>query len=128
MTRFYGAVGFSITKETRPGIFEETYVERMYKGDVIRNNRRWNQTEYLNDNIEIANDISIISDSFANAHFGVMRYVKWMEQTFEITSAILDVDRHRITLSIGGVFNVQNPLSENENASSGITGEYSGGQ
>lgn len=108
MTRFYGDIGFAITEETRPGIFKEKYVERKYKGDVLKSNRRWNQSEYLNDNLDIMNDISIIADNFANSHFGVMRYVRFMEQTFEITSATIDTERHRITLSLGGVFNVPN--------------------
>lgn len=108
MTRFYGDIGFAITEETRPGIFKEKYIERKYKGDVLKSNRRWNQSEYLNDNLDIMNDISIIADNFANSHFGVMRYVRFMEQTFEITSATIDTERHRITLSLGGVFNVPN--------------------
>ena len=109
MARFYGDIGFAITEETRPGIFKETYVERKYKGDVLKSSRRWNQSEYLNDDLDIMNDISIIADKFANSHFGVMRYVRFMEQTFEITSATVDTERHRITLSLGGVFHV--PIS-----------------
>ena len=106
MARFYGIVGFSTSQEVRPGIHKEVYVERPYKGDVVRRSHRWENTEYLNDNVTISNDISIISDSFANSNFGSMRYVKWMSQTLEITSASVDVERHRITLSLGGVFNV----------------------
>lgn len=123
MTRFYGKIGFSVTKETRPGIFKETYIEKMYKGFVTRNTRRWDQSEYLNDNININNDISIIADGFAISHFGVMRYVKWMNQTFEITSATLDTDVHRITLSIGGVFNVPDKVSDEENGTASSTSE-----
>ena len=125
MARFYGSVGFSVTKETRPGIFEETYIEKKYKGDVVRNTRRWDQTEYLNDDITINNDISIIADGFAISHFGVMRYVRWMHQTFEITSATIDVDTHRITLSIGGVFNVPDEFSGEEDDTSSIFDEDS---
>lgn len=118
MARFYGAIGYEITKETRPGIYEETYIERMYKGDVIRSSRRWNTSEYLNDNLEINNEISVVADGFATAHFGSMRYVKLMGQTFEITSVTIDVERHRLVLSIGGVFNVPKRVSEAENDSS----------
>lgn len=106
MARFYGSVGFALNEEVRPGIFKECYRERPYKGDVIKRNRQWEPTEYLNDALEIRNDISIVADSFAIRHFGVMRYVRWMHQAFEITSATVDVERHRITLSLGGVFNV----------------------
>lgn len=108
MARFYGDIGFAVTEETRPGIFKEVYVEKKYKGEVLKSNRRWNQSEYLNDDLDIMNDISIIADGFANSHFGVMRYVRFMNQTFEITSAVIDTDRHRITLSLGGVFHVPN--------------------
>jgi len=107
MARFHGTVGFAVMEETRPGIYEEIYKERPYKGNVLRRSRQWNQTENLNDDLSINNDISIISDSFAKAHFGVMRYVHWMDQYFEITSATIDVERHRITLTLGGVFNVR---------------------
>lgn len=107
MARFVGKVGFAMTEETRPSIYEEVYRERTYKGDLIRKSRQWSPTEHLNDDIQIANDISIIADSFAIMNLGVMRYVYWMNQYFKISSASIDNDRHRITLSLGGVFNVQ---------------------
>lgn len=106
MARFYGAVGFAISEEVKPGIFQDVYVERYYKGDVTRRSHSWNPSEYINDNLTVTNDISIIADSFANSNFGCMRYVRWMKQVFEITSAQTDLERHRITLSLGGVFNV----------------------
>ena len=107
MARFIGKVGFAIIEETRPSIYEEVYRERTYKGDLVRKTRQWSPSEHLNDNLQINNDISIIADSFAIMNLGVMRYVYWLNQYFEITSASLDNDRHRITLSLGGVFNVQ---------------------
>lgn len=106
MARFSGMVGFAVTEETRPGIYEEIYRERPYKGDVLRKSRQWSQSEYLNDDIVINNEISIVADSFATMNFGVMRYVRWLEQCFEITSASIDTERHRITLTLGGVFHV----------------------
>lgn len=107
MARFYGPIGFAITEETSPGIYEEKYTERYYKGDVLRSNRRWEPSEYLNDNFSVNNDISIVADDFANTNLGTMRYVYWMKQYYEITSATVDTEKHRITLSIGGVFNVE---------------------
>lgn len=106
MAKFSGLIGFETTVEVRPGIYKEYYKERSYRGDVINSNRRWEPSDTLNDNLSITNEISIISDSFAEIHFGVMRYVRWMKQVFEITSASIDVERHRIVLSLGGTFNV----------------------
>lgn len=95
-------------EETRPGIYEEKYVERYYKGDVIRSSRRWDPSEHLNDNLTISNDISIISDDFVNQNLGAMRYLILMNQKYEIVSATIDTDKHRITLSLGSVFNASN--------------------
>lgn len=106
MAKFYGKIGFEMTGEVKPGIYKEFYKERDYKGDVLNSKRSWDPSDSLNDNLNITNDISIISDSFAEIHFGVMRYVRWMSQVFEITSASIDVERHRITISLGGTFNV----------------------
>lgn len=114
MARFIGQVGFAITEETRPSIYEEVYKERTYKGDVVRRSRQWSPSEHLNDNVQITNDISIIADSFAILNLGVMRYVHWLNQDFEINSASLDTERHRITLSLGGVFNGVNRDSDSE--------------
>lgn len=106
MSKFYGKVGFETTVETKPGIYEEIYKERNYKGDVLSHTKRWEPSDSVNDNLTTNNDISIVADSFALANFGVMRYIKWNKQTFEITSASIDVNTHRITLSLGGIFNV----------------------
>lgn len=108
MARFYGQIGFSTIDETKPGIYKESYVERSYKGDVLNKKYRWQETDHLNDDISITNEISIISDKFANTHLGTMRYVRWLDQIFKIESANIDLDRHRITLSLGGIFNVEN--------------------
>ena len=105
MARFSGRVGFAMIEETRPSIYEEVYRERPYKGDVLRKSRQWSSSEHLNDDISISNELSIIADSFAIHNLGVMRYIYWLDQYFSITSASIDTERHRITLSLGGVFN-----------------------
>ena len=105
MARFYGKIGYASTEEVKPGVHKEIYTERSYKGDVLTKRYNWQNSDYLNDDLVINNDISIISDNFATNNFGAMRYVRWMDQLFKITSATVDLDRHRITLSLGGIFN-----------------------
>lgn len=114
MARFSGQVGFAVIEETKPGIFEEVYKERNYKGDVLSKRRSWSPSEHLNDDISISNEISIVSDSFAVMNFGVMRYVRWLKQCFSIESATLDTEKHRITLSLGGVFHVEDRDGDSE--------------
>ena len=40
MAKFYGVIGYAVTEETKPGVWTEKIIERMYYGDLIRNTRR----------------------------------------------------------------------------------------
>ena len=102
MGKFYGKIGYAVTSETMPGVWEETNIEYNYSGDVIRNTRKWQSGENLNDDLVINNTISIISDPFANLNFHAMRYVEWMGAKWKITN--VEVQRPRLILSVGGVY------------------------
>ena len=103
--KYSGKIGYVETIETSPGVWEEVTTERYYKGDVLKNSRRWeNNTGSINDNINITNSLSIISDSYAATHFQFMRYAEWMGAKWKITN--VDVNYPRYTLSLGGVYNV----------------------
>lgn len=103
MAKFYGIIGYSVTEETSPGVWTESITERNYYGDVIRNTRRWQPGEGLNDNLTINNIISIVADPFAYQHFHAIRYIKWMEASWKIDN--IEVQRPRLILTIGGVYN-----------------------
>lgn len=103
MAKFCGVLGFADTQETSPGVWTEKIVEKPYKGDVIRDTRRWVQSDKVNDDISISNSISIIADCYAYQHIFAIRYVKWMGATWKVESA--EVQSPRLVLSIGGVYN-----------------------
>ena len=103
MAKFYGIIGYVVTKETEPGIYEEVVVENAYYGDVLKDSRRLQDRAKVNDDITISNRISIIADPFANNHFHSMRYVEMMGSKWKITD--VEVAFPRLILSIGGVYN-----------------------
>lgn len=103
MAKFYGIIGYAVTKETEPGIYEEVVVENAYYGDVLKDSRRLQERAKVNDDITISNRISIIADPFANNHFHSMRYVEMMGTKWKITD--VEVAFPRLILSIGGVYN-----------------------
>lgn len=103
MNKFYGKIGYAITKETTPGVWVEQIVERSYYGDVIRNIRRLQSSENLNNDINVSNEISIVADAFANQNFHSMRYVEYMGTKWKVSS--IEVKYPRLILSIGGVYN-----------------------
>lgn len=112
MAKFYGPVGYAKTVETTPGVWVEQITERMYFGDLTRNTRKLQNSETLNDDINVANEISIVADLFANENFHAMRYVEFMGAKWKITN--IEVQYPRLILSIGGVYHgAQNPVSGN---------------
>ena len=103
MGKFYGAIGYAVTSETTPGVWEEVITEYNYSGDVIRNTRRWQSGPNLNDDLVINNTISIVSDPFTDLNFHAMRYVKWMGTSWKITN--VEAQRPRLILTVGSVYN-----------------------
>lgn len=106
MAKFYGTIGFAETVETDPGIWEEKIVEHSYYGDVIRNIRNLQTpSDSVNDNINVSNEISIVADPYATQNMYAMRYIVFQGAKWKITS--VTVSYPRLTLTIGGLYNVQ---------------------
>lgn len=103
MAKFFGAIGYAVTEETKPGVWKKQITERMYFGDLTRNTRKLQSTDQLNDNINVANEVSIVADPFANENFYSMKYVEFMGAKWKITS--VEVQYPRLILTVGGVYN-----------------------
>lgn len=103
MAKFYGVIGYVETVETTPGVWEEQITERKYFGELTRNTRRTESSGNLNDNINISNEISIVSDPYANQNFHSMRYVEFMGAKWKISS--VEVKYPRLILTVGGLYN-----------------------
>ena len=103
MSKFYGKVGYVDVIEVAPDVFDEEITERLYSGDVLRMSKSWQNSEHLNDNLQVNIQISIVGDPYAYNHFHTLRYVEWMGTLWKITSA--EPQYPRIILTIGGVYN-----------------------
>lgn len=103
MAKFYGEVGYAISTETSPGVWTDSVIERRYRGDVLQNYRKHSEGESINDNIDVSNRLSIISDPFAMQHFHTIKYVKWMGAVWKVPT--VEVQYPRLILTIGGVYN-----------------------
>ena len=103
MAKFYGNVGYAETSETSPGVHTESIVERSYYGDVIRNTRKLEAGESVNDDVNVSNNLSIVADPYAYQHFFAIRYVQWMGVYWKITN--VEVQYPRLLLTVGGVYN-----------------------
>lgn len=105
MAKFYGSIGYAETVETSQGIWEEVITECTYVGDVIRNTRRLQSSDNLNDDINVSNEISIVADAFANQNFFSIRYAEFMGARWKVSN--VEVKHPRLILTLGGLYNVQ---------------------
>lgn len=103
MAKFCGRIGYTVHRENSLGVFVDDIFERHHRGDVIRQVNRWENGQWLNDDINVSNQFSIIADDYILKHCHMMRYVEWMNARWKITS--IDVKRPRVILTIGGVYN-----------------------
>jgi hypothetical protein len=105
MAKFYGEIGYgeSVETPTGSGIFADEITEYPYYGDVIRNTRRLEAGEGLNDDLSVGNSISIVADEFAVAHIFAIRYIKWAGTLWTVTN--VEVRSPRLILSLGSVYN-----------------------
>lgn len=102
--KFYGKIGFSMLVEEKPDVWKPRIVERSYYGDWLRRNLKTQTSDKVNDDLTIANELSIVADPYANLNYGYMRYAVVNGVKWKITS--VDATQFpRLVLSIGGVYN-----------------------
>jgi hypothetical protein len=103
MAKFHGSIGYGETVETAPGVWQDNIVEHNYFGDVVRNTRRLQEGEYLNNDLSVGNSISVVADAYANEHFFAIRYIKWAGALWTVSD--VEVQSPRLLLRLGGVYN-----------------------
>ena len=109
MAKFYDVVGYadSVETPTDSGIWKDVITEYSYYGDVIRNTRKLDNNEKLNDDITVSNSISILVDQYAVEHFFNIRYVRWVGKLWKVDD--VEVQSPRLILRLGGVYNGPTP-------------------
>ena len=105
MAKWYGKVGYIMQEEVRPGVWGPTPTERIYYGDLLSGMSKWSSSATVNDNLNVANKISIMADPFANQHFSHIKYVEFMGAMWNVTS--VEPQPPRLILTVGGVYNGQ---------------------
>lgn len=103
--RFYGVVGYGDSVETAPGsgVWRDEITEQTFYGDVLRDTRQLIDGIGVNENITVGNRISILADPSAFEDFDKIKYVEWNGKLWTVPD--VEVDRPRLILSIGSVYN-----------------------
>lgn len=105
MAKYCGAIGFAMPEETAPGVWTDQIVEKIYRGEVIRNFMKWQNSENLNDDLNISNELSVVGDPFLCCNCANIKYATYMGVKWKVNS--IDIQYPRLKLSLGGVWNEQ---------------------
>ena len=103
MSKFYGPIGHITQKEISPGVWDDVIEEKLYRGDILQDTRRWQSSEFKNDNLTISNKLSIIADTFTYEHASNIRYVLWNGVRWKVDK--IEIQRPRLILTLGEVYN-----------------------
>lgn len=103
MAKWSGKIGFTTSVEVEPGYWEEQIIEKQYTGDVIMHSVKRQNSDGINQNINISSSISIIANPFANKHCSEMTYITYMGAKWKITD--ISPEFPRLKLTIGDLYN-----------------------
>lgn len=103
MSKYFGKIGFGVTEETRPGVYEQKMTVKEYYGDIVRNSRRLENGGKVNDDLNINMNLSIVADPFAYQNFHQLKYVEYIGAKWKATS--VEPQFPRLIITLGGVYN-----------------------
>jgi len=104
MSKFCGTIGYSVTKELKPGVWADgTIVEKNIIGNLIKNTSKIDDNSKVNQDITINNQISIVADPEVTQNFRFIKYVKFEGIAWAVT--MVEVQYPRLILTLGGEYN-----------------------
>lgn len=101
--RFYGAVGYGVEVETRPGLPETVIKEVMARGDVDRLAISLEDDAKVNPDIRTTHALRLMLSPDLREHFATLKYVTWQGVRWSIST--VEAIPPRILVRLGGVYN-----------------------
>lgn len=95
-------VGYGGPTNLGDGVWSDSITEREYSGEVLDIMSSTAQSEKVNDDIRLQQEISVVADAFALGNFSRIKYVMWMGTAWTVQS--VKVKRPRLILALGGPY------------------------
>ena len=103
MARYIGNFGYGTTVEDVPGVSVNQITEHSYIGDVDKVSRKLQDSDTLNGELTVQNEITVVADQFANDNFQNIKYVMWSGAPWTVSS--VTVERPRLIIRLGEPYN-----------------------
>ena len=104
--RFAGKIGYvrTVRDQIDDDIWKTETVEKLVYGDVLRDTRNNEKSNYINVNFTISHQFSIVADDYAYHNLQYIKYVEYLGVKWRVTS-VDALPRPRLVLSVNGVYN-----------------------
>lgn len=103
MAKWFGRIGYAVTEEVEPGLYEPTIREIPYRGEVISGRWKRQNSGEINDDITVSNVIRIVADPFAYQNCSKMAYIEYLGAMWKISD--VEVQSPGLLITMGGVYN-----------------------
>lgn len=103
MGKWSGKIGFGLTREIKPGIWQEDIIEKNFRGEILKSRNQFNGAQTINDNLIMSVRLKIISSPFAQVNAPYMKYITYKGAKWKVSS-IDDTDYPRMILEIGELY------------------------
>ncbi len=107
MAKLRGPIGYATQRETSPGIWEEAIEEHICSAQLLRSTWSLQSSGAVNDDIRLANRISVLMNPYTNDPKFSIRYICYKGARWRVES--VEEIRPRLILTIGGVYNGPTP-------------------
>lgn len=106
--KWSGKIGFFVDEEVfkdgvGTGVWKQKIVEKHYSGDLLRDYRTQDPSNFVNESLNISNSISIVCDRFIDEHIMDIKYIEFKNKRFKVKAFTQNYPR--IELTIGGLYN-----------------------
>lgn len=102
MAKYYGKIGFAISEETKPGVWTDRIIEKIYSGEIQNVYRRWEKSEYLNDDLRYNIELSMLCDSFVIENGHKIKYIVYAGSKWKANS--INIEYPRVKITLGGLY------------------------
>ena len=102
MNKLFVEVGYTISKEVRPSVWKSELIKQNYYGELIKDNRRRDASDTINDKLRLSVRISILADERLVQNASNIKYVEYLGAKWNVPD--VEPAHPRLILTLGEVY------------------------
>lgn len=103
MARFSGVIGYGLSQEIEPGVYDYSIVKRPYFGDINNISIQNDDRSTIVGNIQLRSEISIVADQYLIENASHIKFVQHLGSYWSVSE--IRLQHPRIVLRLGEVYN-----------------------